>query len=622
MNWWQRCIGLLFAVTLVTSGVAQTQTASSFALSADLSRYYFKTPEEEVAARAELNTALDQMERFKGQINSAAQLLDALRSYDAVQRLFAKHEAYLHLRCSLERKDRACDADQALESEVDTKTAFLDPEILSIPEHRLDAFFREEPALAEYQFALSDIRRDAPHLMPGPEQALLDEFRPQIADWQYDLYGQILAGISFGTLQTSSGPLDVVRQRNLIATNADARVREEGFKRRYAGYASQRDLLAFALIHTVQAQTALARTHHYADAPARKYDGLYCKPEDTRRLLSAMAQHGDTVKRYEKIHSQDIERADHQPAHEWDMAAPVPGFTPPITALAEARSVFHDAFAGLGKDYQAEFDALLDPSNGRADVLPGGAPNRYGGGFSVGFTGSTSILFYGRYDGTFKDLSVIAHEGGHAVHRQLMTEAGVPPSYARGPHFLFESFAEFNELLLADFMAQRATAPELKRYYLERWMNIKGLDALYGAQDAVLEQAIYDGVGAGTVRNADDLDNLTLKTDGQFSQFPAFTPESRTRWATVSLMYEDPLYDVNYVYGGLLALKYYQLYSTRRDWFVPRYVALLRNGFNRPPAELLKQFLGIDLTGPGLLNDGLELLNRRLDQLEASSAGK
>jgi len=37
----------------------------------------------------------------------------------------------------------------------------------------------------------------------------------------------------------------------------------------------------------------------------------------------------------------------------------------------------------------------------------------------------------------------------------------------------------------------------------------------------------------------------------------------------VSLMYEDPLYDVNYVYGGLLALKYYELYTTRHDWFVP-----------------------------------------------------
>ena len=134
-------------------------------------------------------------------------------------------------------------------------------------------------------------------------------------------------------------------------------------------------------------------------------------------------------------------------------------------------------------------------------------------------------------------------------------------------------------------MAEHAATPELKRYYRERWMSIKGLDAFYGAQDALLEQAIYDGVAAGTIRNADDLDSLTLKIDGQFSQFPASTPELRTRWAMVSLMYEDPLYDVNYVYGGLLALKYYDLYTTRREWFVPRYIALLKNGFNQPPAD-------------------------------------
>ncbi len=203
-----------------------------------------------------------------------------------------------------------------------------------------------------------------------------------------------------------------------------------------------------------------------------------------------------------------------------------------------------------------------------------------------------------------------------------MSANGVSPSYAQGPHFLFESFAIFNELVLADFMAGHAATPELKRYYRERWMSIKGLDAFYGAQDALLEQAIYDGVAAGTVRNADDLDSLTLKIDGQFSQFPASTPELRTRWAMVSLMYEDPLYDVNYVYGGLLALKYYDLYTTKREWFVPRYIALLKNGFNQPPAELLKQFLGIDLSGPSLLNDDLVLLSRRLDQLEVNTAGK
>ena len=232
---------LLFVVATSASAAAQIQPPTSAALSADLSRYYFKTPAEEVAVRAELNAALDQMARFKGQLNSGSQLLAFLRQYDVVRKLFARHEAYLHLRCALNRKDAACDADNALESEVNARTAFLDPEILALSEDRLRQFVNEEPALAEYRFALSDIRRAAPHLLPEAEQTLLDQFQPQIGDWQDDLYEQIVAGISFGTVQTPSGPLDVVRQRNLIATNADGRVREEGFKRRYAGFASQRD---------------------------------------------------------------------------------------------------------------------------------------------------------------------------------------------------------------------------------------------------------------------------------------------------------------------------------------------------------------------------------------------
>src|SRR5580700_9596144 len=390
----ERWARLLFVVAATVSGAAQVQSPPSAALSADLSRYYFKTPEEEVAARAELNAALDQMARFKGQPNSGSQLVALLRQYDVVRRLFARHEAYLHLRCALNRKDAACDANNALESGVNAKTAFLDPEILALSEDRLRHFLNEEPALVEYRFALAGIRRAAPHLLPEPEQALLDQFQPQIGDWQDDLYEQIVAGISFGTVQTSSGPLDVIRQRNLIAADPDGRVREEGFKRRFAGFASQRDLLALALIHTVQAQNLLAKAHHYAGAPARKYDSLYFKPEETRSLLASIAQHGGVVKRYEMVRSQDFERGYHQPAHAWDMSAPEPGFTPPITSLAAARAVFHEAFAGLGKEYQTEFDALLDTSNGRADILPGGGANRYGGGFSAGFPGTTSMLFY------------------------------------------------------------------------------------------------------------------------------------------------------------------------------------------------------------------------------------
>ena len=610
---------LIFCLAIHVSA-GNAQTASPTPLSADLARYYFKSPEAELAARSELESALKLLGNLKGQINTGQRLFNALQSYEDVLKLYRRHETYLRLRCSQNRKDPACGANAKLGSEVNAATAFLFPEILAIPEAQLQAFKTAEPGLRPYLFALEDIRRDSPHTLPGTEQAFLDRLQPEIAGWQYDLYEQILAGISFGTVQTPAGSLDIARQRNLLASHSDPRIREEAFRRRLDGFASRRDLFAFTLIHTMQAQDALAQLHNYPDAPARKYISLYLKPEQTRALLTSMAQHGDVVKRFEKIRADEYQLSNHAQLQSWDLATPQNGLPLPITPLTDAPSIFHQAFAGLGGEYQEAFDALLNPLNGRSDILPGGAPNRYAGGFSTGFAGSASMLFIGRYDGTFKDLSVIAHEGGHAAHRGFMSANGIKPIYTNGPNFLFESFAVFNELVLADYFAEHAADPRLRRYYLEQWMRVKGLDAFYGAQDALLEQQLYEGVSKGDIQSADDLDKLTLQVDSQFSTFPATTPELRNRWATLSLMYEDPLYNINYVYGGLLALKYYQLYSADREHFLPRYIALLKNGFNAPPAVLLKQYLNVGLFDDSLLKDDLVLLNHRLDQLEAGTS--
>jgi oligoendopeptidase F len=605
-------------LSALMSANSAAQTAAVHSLSADLKRYYFASPEAEIAAHAELDSALQRFQFYKGEPTTGTRLLHEWQAYDQIRRLHHLHGGYLHLRCAQNRKDPACEAQQKLDALVESKTAFLDSQMLAIPPARLKSLFASQTGLQRYRFAIDDMRRDAGHILAGEQEALLDALQPELSDWQYDLYGQIVNGISFGTIPIESGALDVIRQRSALASNPDAHVREEAFKRRLNGFASQRDLLAFSLIHTVKAQDALARIHHYPDAPARKYSSLYMNPAQTRALLDEMAKHGNVAKRFEQIRTHDFEEAYKSPMQAWDLLAPQPGFVPPITPLAEAPHIFHEAFAGLGHEYPAAFDAILDPANGRADVVPGGAPNRYQGGFSIGFSGSTSILFFGRYDGTFKDLSVIAHEGGHATHRDLMSAHAVAPSYAHGPSFLFESFAMFNELILADYMAEHTADPRLQRYYLERWLGIKGLDAFYGAQDALLEQRIYDGVSAGTVRGADDLDRLTTEVNSQFSIFPGTTPDLRNSWATVSLMFEDPLYDVNYVYGGLLALKYFQLYKANREEFVPRYVALLKNGFDAPPAELLRRFLNIDLAAPSLLRDDLGLLDQRLKLLEAS----
>jgi oligoendopeptidase F len=81
-------------------------------------------------------------------------------------------------------------------------------------------------------------------------------------------------------------------------------------------------------------------------------------------------------------------------------------------------------------------------------------------------------------------------------------------------------------------------------------------------------------------------------------------------------MFEDPFYDINYVYGALLALNFYELYRRDPKQFAPRYLALMRNGFDAPPAVLLKRYLDLDLTDPRLIANALSVLEEKVNLLE------
>jgi oligoendopeptidase F len=598
----------------VTAAVALSQAQAPQRI--DLAKHFFASPAAEIADRHKLEAGLTALQRYRGKAAMSAKgLLAALRLNDLILASYGKHDAYLLLRCRMNRADKqACTADDALGSEVTRKTAFLASEIRRTPPATIRKYIDVVPELAAYRFFVATIRRDRPHTLPEETEEALAGLDPQIAGWQYDLYDALVARAAYGMVQTSHGTLDVRRQRNLIAVDRDPRVREEGFRKRYAALIPDRDLIAFALIHVAQAGNKVAALRGFAGAPDRKYFSLHIDPVAARALIQKVCADGILYKRFLRIRTEDVQSAaGPQGAGPWDMDITTSAV--PMWSLPQARVLFHDAFAGLGADYQAEFDALLAPANGRADIVPGGGPDRSTGGFSVGYEGNTGALFVGNYDGTYKDLSVIVHEGGHAVHRQLMSENHVLPNYTDGPHFLFESFAEFNELLLADYLATHAQDAGAKRYYKERFLAVKGLDFLLGADDAAVEQAVYDGVKDGSISTADDLDALTARIDGQFWIWPN-APEMKARWESLSLAFEDPLYSVNYMYASMLALRYFQLYEQKPGWFAPRYIALLRNGLDDTPENLLRRFLDIDFDGDALLANAVSVVDTRLKALE------
>ena len=55
--------------------------------------------------------------------------------------------------------------------------------------------------------------------------------------------------------------------------------------------------------------------------------------------------------------------------------------------------------------------------------------------------------------------------------------------------------------------------------------------------------------------------------------------------------------------------------------FVPRYIALMKNGFTARPEILLKRFLDLDLRNPRLLTNALDTVEDKLNLLDKAYKG-
>ncbi|MCD8482849.1 MAG: M3 family metallopeptidase [Verrucomicrobia bacterium] len=79
------------------------------------------------------------------------------------------------------------------------------------------------------------------------------------------------------------------------------------------------------------------------------------------------------------------------------------------------------------------------------------------------------------FDGSFENVSTLAHEWGHAIH-SLYSNSTQPYTTARYSLFIAEIAAFTNELLLSDYMLRNATNDEERIYFLNH-----AIDRIRGA---------------------------------------------------------------------------------------------------------------------------------------------
>ena len=562
----------------------------------NLERNFYASLEIAEREQKQLLSRAKELAARAGRVTSGSQLYDVLAGWDSVSALAGRQYAYSTLVTSINTQDVAT---QRSVGQFAAEFGPLDSEVNRalgiIPAAQFAAYEASEGRLRKYGYAAELARRAQAHVVDPDSAETLNQLQRTAASWGASRFQETLATIDFGSVDVGGGRvLDLRRNGNEIRLHPDRSVRDKGYALNQAGIASRRDVFASIITRQAQARNAIARLRKWPDFPAESYAANELDRRWVTAMLSDLAARADINKAYERRRNEEIRRElGVDSVHWWDLWVPSPGRAAPRFTIQEATRHVIAAAAPLGDSYVKELGALLDPANGRLDLIP--RANRVDRpGFSTGRVGYPSTFFQGRFEGFTDDLVILAHEAGHGVQNMLMDSAKVLPRYAGGPSYFTESFAMFSELLLLEHLAQSDELAADRRAF-QRRLEEDEFELFRNAFESLLELQIYDSVSAGRPPDADGIERLTQAVGSRFSIW--FGAGGRElAWGQPIQFFTRPLYRVHYVIAKLLALRYLDMLHQDPRGFSTRYAALLRNGYDAPPAVLLKRFLDIDFT--------------------------
>jgi oligoendopeptidase F len=550
---------------------------------------FFSSPEAEVQERKVLENRLKDLEGMKENILATGNhLLRAFELLDKIRFQFRKHDLYLFFRFATNMKEESTQKDANTLRGISIRAReIVEQAVLNTSEEKLKQLFHQEPKLEKYRFAVEAIRRQKPFSLPPDQEELLNEIQPLVNG---DFYQRMVAELDFGTMKTPQGKeLHIMRQGREIENHPDPRVRREGRKKFFETLASKRDVLAFGLIQLIQMQNKLSQLHKFKNFREEFFFEEYLTSAEVKNVYDQLAAQSELYRRFEKM--EEKRRGSLQT---------------PRFSIVEASTIIRKALEPLGSEYVDELTKLLDPKNGRIDIV--GAENRLPmqGGASV-YPIGISTFFAFNYEGYYIDVMLIAHEAGHAVQAMLMSNNKVPMAYAAGPGYFTESFGRFNEFLVAKYLYENEVEPA-RREFFDHQFSERAFALFHSVIEASIENAIHEAVSAGKLQDAEDINRIAKQTGALYSDRFNSEEERKMLWMDAPEYYVAPLHKTHNVFASLLAMKYYSMYEQNRADFARRYMALLKNGYNASPDSLLQQFMGIDLRDPALVRDAVLFL--------------
>ena len=581
------------------------------------SSHLFSTDNDWEKARTKLLEEMPKIEQFKGKLTKSSHDLLACLELSTI---LDKEASLLYLYASMNsdqdtRNMKYMAMQQSLEqilADYSTKTAYIEPELLTTDWKIIEGFLQEQNGLVVYKKDLTDLYRKKEHTLSEPEERILAR-SSMVSSVSNDIYGTfkdaempspevILSDNSVLRLTSSAF--------NKIRTSSNRTDRKNSFESYWKNFANYKGTYGQMLYGNVKEHIYRAQSRKFGsaieasltpnDIPVAVYQSLV---DNVNKNLPAFHRYLAIKKRMLGVDT----------LRYYDLYAPVVKNVNLKYSYSEGRKLVTEALLPLGSEYVKTLNKAMDER--WMDIYP--TVGKRSGAYSNGAAYDFHPYILLNYNESFNDVSTLAHELGHTMQSYFSNKTQ-PYPLSHYKTFVAEVASTFNEVLLFNYMISKVKDDDIKLSLLMNWLDgFKGT-LFRQTQFAEFEKKIHEEVEKGKPLTGDYLSeiygDIIKKYYGHDQKICLIDDYVNIEWANIPHFYMN-FYVFQYSTSFTASISLAEKVLNKEPKALENYLKFLSSGGSDYPINQLKD-AGVDMTSSLPFEKAIQAMNKVMDEIE------
>ncbi len=574
-----------------------------------------------------VKTQIPRYNDFKGRLGENAQvMLDFQIFSEKISQITSKLYVYASLNEDVDGKNpmyvTKLQELQTVFIDMNRNTAWIQPELKTIPKAKIDEWMKNNKELAVYAHNFDSFYRQLEHILDEQTQQIITYYSKALSASSNTYNSLSKADMEWHKVTLSNGEEIITSPAvasKVYTTNPNQEDRRITAAAREDVYAKNKNTYADIWMGIGNSRWASAQLSGYESSLDAVLQSNNIPKTVYSNLTEVAGNNTGSLLKYRELRKKALGLEKYYYS---DESYEISNFNKNYP-WEEAVKMVQNCLTPMGDEYNKLLATALQ--GGWIDVYE--KPGKQTGAYSWGIYGVHPYILM-NWNETRDNVFTLAHELGHSMHSMLSSKYQ-PYTYSDYASMVAEVASTFNENMLLDYMIEKATTPDEKIALL-----VQAIDNIAGtfyrqSQFAEFELALYTMVEKNLPMNADIIakayTDIDIKYNGDiFERSPNFG----YAWPRVHHFYGYYYYVYNYAVSFSASQSLFTQITqaaTKQDAAKAqeRYLTLLKSGGNDYPVELLKK-AGVDLNTKEPFLAVVKRMDDLVNQLEKAlkEAGK